>query len=332
MKKDIYELVVCPVSNGNQRNSEASILELKDGRLLLAYSDFYEFSDFAAARISGKISEDGGISWGEKFTLQENVAKVNVMDPSLLRLMSGEMALFYLHKNSETDCLPNMKKSYDEGQSWKESTCLTTRPGYFCMNNDRAVQLTSGRLLAPVSYTPDCWRINHFTSLCLYSDDNGQTWKEGETEIDLPKRGADEPAVVELKDGSVLMVIRNQLGRIYKSYSYDEGINWTKAEPMGLISPESPATIKRIPTTGDLLIIWNNGTKRRNPLTVAVSKDEGHTWENVKNIENDERYTYAYPSLTFVDNKSLITYYVGEEEKHWWALKLKIISIDWFYQ
>ena len=73
-----------------------------------------------------------------------------------------------------------------------------------------------------------------------------------------------------------------------------------------LTAPESPATIRRIPSTGDLLMIWNNtyvqgsghGGKRT-PLTTAISHDEGITWRHVRNLEEDPNQTFAYASLAF---------------------------------
>ena len=334
-----YDLMLCPATPENARNSEGDIVELEDGRLLLAYSDFYGGSeDHAAARISGKLSEDVGRTWSDKFTLQENVARQNVMSATLMRLQSGEIILFYGHKNASSDLKFYVKKSTDEGESWDEAVCVTPREGYHVMNNDRAIQLTSGRLLAPVSYSSECWsEREHYRSVCFYSDDDGRTWEKGPGEVDLPKRGAMEPGLVELRDGSVTMILRSQLGRIYRSYSVDRGLTWTEPEPMDLTAPESPATIKRIPMTGDLLMIWNNTYEegadhggKRNPLTSAISRDEGKTWEHFRNVETDPRYTYAYTSVTFVGEEALMTYYAGEVHMGW-SLKLKIIPGEWFY-
>jgi len=335
-EKDIYKTIVCPATKDNPRNSEADIIELKNGNLLLAYTHFYAGGpgDFSPARISGKISEDGGRTWSDSFTIQENIAQQNVMDVSLLRLNSGEITLFYLHKNSHTDLKLYMRKSFTEGKSWDEAMCVTPRSGYNGINNARVIQLTSGRLLVPVYHTPNIKKINHLTSTCFFSDDNGKTWGKSKTELDLPGRGADEPGLVELKDGSILMIIRTNLGKIYKSYCYDFGFTWTEPEATNLISPDSPATIKRIPGRGDLIITWNNSLDKRVPLTVAISKDEGKTWQNLKDLESDKRYTYAYASITFVEKRVLFTYYISEgiDWTGHWSLKLKIVDIDWLYR
>ena len=76
-------------------------------------------------------------------------------------------------------------------------------------------------------------------------------------------------------------------GSVYKSYSKDKGVSWTAPEPMKLDSPLSPQSMKRIPSTGHLLIVWNNSKDKRFPLTAAISKDEGETWVNVRNLDED---------------------------------------------
>jgi hypothetical protein len=336
-EKRVFETVVCPATKTNPRNSEADIIELKDGRLLLAYTEFYHYSlhDMAPARIAGKISSDRGRSWSEPFTIQEGIGAMNVMEADLLRLKTGEIALFFCVKNSEDDCRPYMRKSADEARSWGELVPIA-KPyrGYFVLSNDRAIQLSNGGILLPAAYTPNIWAfpISNITSICFYSDDQGRTWFKSEVEIRLPDSPCDEPGVVELKDGRVLMWIRTTLGRIYRSFSEDSGETWSKPEPMDLVSPDSPAIIKRIPKTDDLLIIWNNTQgPRRVPLTAAISMDDGETWKNFKNLEGDARYQYAYPSITFVDDEALITYYVHDERAGRISLKLKIAPVDWFY-
>ncbi len=341
----IYEIMVCPATRENPRNSEADILELRDGSLLLAYTDFYCYSghDMAPARISGRISSDRGRSWSPPFTIQENIGAENVMEGNLLRLQSGEISFFFLRKDSEADCRPYMRKSFDEGKSWEEAVPMAKFfPGYYTINNSRVIQLSNGRLLVPVAYTPNVWIMSNLTSFCLYSDDNGRTWFnpqalrtyiQGRTEVSLPNATAEEPGLVELKDGRVLMILRTNLGYVYKAYSRDGGLTWTEPESTGLVSPRAPATIKRIPTTGDLLMIWNNTpSPRRVPLTAAISKGEGEKWENFRNLETDERYTYAYTSVTFVGEEALLTYYVYDEKTRLISLKLKIIPIQWFYE
>jgi sialidase-1 len=337
---DVEFIPVCPATEENPRNSEASVACLGDGRLLLAYSHFHGgAADASPAYIAARISPDGGRTWSRSFELVPNDAAENVMSATLLRLRSGALALFFLRKNSDSDLRAYIRSSDDDGETWHGEALVTPTAGYHVMNNDRVIQLSSGRLLAPVSYSPDWTRDGHFTNVCFYSDDEGKSWQRGAAYLDLPKRGAMEPGLVELKDGRILQIIRTQLGRIYRAFSRDGGSTWSEAEPTLLVSPESPATIKRLPTTGDLVLIWNNNLQagadhsgRRCPLTCAISRDEGETWEHARNLETDARYDYAYVSATLLEGDlALPTYWVHDRAAGRISLKAARVPTGWFY-
>ena len=103
---------------GNPRNSEGAFVSLKDGRILFVYSHYTagKGADDDPACLAGRYSSDGGRTWtAEDRTIVTNEGGMNVMSVSLLRLQSGEIALFYLVKNSGTDCRPVMRLSSDEG-------------------------------------------------------------------------------------------------------------------------------------------------------------------------------------------------------------------------
>lgn len=338
-----------PTEN-NPRNSEGSIIELNDGRLFLAYSHFCGGSeDNASAYIAGRYSYDRGKTWDdEDSTILENEGKENVMSVTLLRLISGELAIFYIIKNGWNDCKLYMRKSLDEGNTWSEKVCCITRDGYFVVNNDRVIQLSNGRIIVPAAYhfcsdgTFETWS-SRGKAMCFFSDDNGRTWQKSKSELEAPlesKSGFQEPGIIELKDGSLMMWMRTDMGTQYISYSYDKGINWIKPEPSGLKSPCSPASIKRIPTTGDLLCVYNDHSGRfsyqpgkRTPLVSAISKDEGKTWENYKIIEDDPDGCYCYTSITFVDDSILLGYYAGNiKMKGFNIFQISRISINWLYR
>ena len=153
---------------------------LKDGRILLAYTEYYggQSEDHSPAKIVGTYTSDHGRTWSTTFTLLENIAQENVMSVTFLRLRSGEIAFFYLHKNSSSDLKAYMKVSRDEAKTWEAPICVTQAPGYHVMNNDRVIQLKSGRLLAPIAFSPDFRKLDHWISFCYYSDDLGKSWKK----------------------------------------------------------------------------------------------------------------------------------------------------------
>ena len=338
---EIIDQMVCPPNSSSVRKSEADILELNDGRLLLVYTDFYTASgdDDAPAQINGRYSSDMGKTWTEPFTIVKNTAKQNVMSASLLRLKSGEIALAYMYKDSDADCSILFRTSHDEGRTFSDPTKVTPRKSFWVMNNDRLVQLSTGRLLAPCQRLDNYPMVTHSVANVLYSDDNGKSWHESNSvDIRMNHDGADEPGLVELKDGRVMMYFRTDLSAIYQCFSSDQGISWTEPEATRLEAPVSPSIIKRVPATGDLVVIWNHtlprhgiGHSDRFPLTSAISRDDARTWRNIRDFETDDRYTYAYPSITFSKDRALISYWESIHEQ-WIGLKVRSVPTDWFYE
>src|SRR5690606_16660809 len=141
-------------SESNPRNSEGDFITLQDGRVLFAYTRFMDSSsDHAPAQIMGRYSEDQGQTWTQEDELiVDNEGGQNVMSVSFLRLQNGDLGLFYARKNSLDDLIPFLRISKDEAKSWSEPhPIITDQNGYFVLNNDRVIQLESGRLLVPVS-------------------------------------------------------------------------------------------------------------------------------------------------------------------------------------
>ena len=172
-----------PPGPDNPRNSEGSFMPLRDGRIMFAYSRYYGKSshDNATADIAVRYSSDKGRTWTDKDEIViKNHGGMNVMSVSLLRLQSGEIAMFYLVKNSTKDCRPVMRRSFDEGKTWSEPTmCITDEVSYFVLNNDRVIQLKNGRLLFAVSkHAFDGSKFDNLGRVTTYtSDDNGKTWQ-----------------------------------------------------------------------------------------------------------------------------------------------------------
>jgi len=322
----------------NPRYTEGSIVELADGSLLFAVTEFQDSgSDFAKAHIVGRVSHDGGQTWGASRELQKNTGGMNVMSVTLRRIRSG-ISMFYLQKNDVNDLDMFVRTSSDEGKTFGEATLVTADAGYHVINNDRITQLSSGRLLVPAASTADVKTINHFVSHCYISDDGGKTWRNGKGHIDAPKRGAMEPEVVELNDGRILMIVRTQLGYIGKSYSSDGGETWSKLESLGVRAPEAPSTLRRIPSTGDLVLIFNDTFTpgaghggKRTPLTAAISSDEGLTWKKVGNLEADASKTFSYTSLTFVRDRAVMSYWESGEGRQL-SCRFRSIPVSWFYR
>jgi len=317
----------------NPRNSEGAFATLADGRIWFCYTQFYGgASDHHPARIVGIESGDEGRTWSKPRVVIDNEGGANVMSVSLLRLASGKLALFYLRKNSWLDCRPWMRTSVDEGRTWSSPVLMVSAPGYFVLNNDRVVQLASGRLVAPVGFhrarqtDPSSSRSFDSRAIALWylSDDEGLSWREADTWWGMPvvsRSGFQEPGVVELADRTLLGWARTDQGAQYGFASRDAGKTWSAPVPTAVESPLSPASIKRLPGSADLLVIYNDHSGRfpfpkgkRSPLVAAISKDGGRTWPARTRLEEDPDGWYCYTAIHFTGDAVLLGYCAGDSK------------------
>jgi len=334
---------------GNPRNSEGSFVTLKDGRILFVYTHFTGGAgDNAAAHLAGRFSSDGGRTWtAEDVVVVPREGGMNVMSVSLLRLGDGRIGLWYLVKNSLEDCRAWMRVSTDEAKTWGEARPCMPERGYFVVNNDRVAQLKGGRILVPAARhdwgkDKELKGSHRGVAVCFYSDDGGATWKQSKSALEAPgksKSGLQEPLVVELKDGRVMMLCRTDLGCQYRSYSGDGGVTWSAAEGTEIASPLSPASVERIPGSGDLMMVWNDHRNvgaeymgKRTPLCVAVSKDEGRTWGKSKVIEGDPGGWFCYTAIHFAQDRVLLGYCAGEGKgNRLGTTAVSSFAIEWLY-
>ena len=209
------------------------------------------------------------------------------------------------------------------------------------VNNDRIVQLPSGRLLVPTSlHSLRTEFVNRGVAMCYFSDDNGETWRRSTTMLEAPpgsRSGLQEPGIVALSDGRLMMLCRTDQGYQMRSYSEDSGVTWSPIEPTNILSPVSPATFERLDDTNELLIVWNNHDgitpelkKKRTPFTTALSSDDGVTWGRFKTLEANPKGWYCYTAMERVGDHILLAYCAGDSTVGGLnRTKIIRISISW---
>jgi hypothetical protein len=146
--------------------------------------------------------------------------------------------------------------------------------------------------------------VGIWESTTFYSDDEGLSWKRSPQVLTVPvpidypgtHPGGCEPVVLELKDGRVWMLIRNQTGYLYEAFSSD-GVSWSEPRATRFPTSDSPASVVRLPR-GEIVLIWNNCVHPqprdgaflytgRDALHAALSPDEGRTWIGYREVYRD---------------------------------------------
>lgn len=171
-----------------------------------------------------------------------------------------------------------------------------------------AIQLKSGRIVMPfgdwVAGRERQPPYGAIETTAVYSDDDGATFHLSTSRLVAPvaddyngdRVGACEPAVVELDDGRVLMLLRTQTGRLYQSTSTD-GIHWSPAAPSDLHASTGPAALAKL-NDGRLLVVWNNCAlppkvegqgvyAGRDALHAAVADGNATAWKGLREIYRD---------------------------------------------
>lgn len=296
------------------RGSWACLFQHRDGGILCGTAGWYCKSD------------DCGRTWRKLYQYADAYAAFNGGGGvNVLRLKDGRLLGVWQVRteNILTNKLgaANFYASFsaDEGRTWAGKVAISDDNRRLYLMNDRIVRLSTGRIAIPFAMHPNELLDRKLETTgwaaTFYSDDEGQSWKEGRW---LKPTIADqmcEPVVFECKDGSLRMIARTGKGYLYQSESHDGGETWSRERPTTLKSPCAPFFVRKDPYTGWVFVAWDNsfpGPQHqypRCPLSLGVSRDDGNTWEFVCDIENDPMSSYGYPSIFFTKDTILVSYY-----------------------
>jgi sialidase-1 len=356
-RMDKANIVIAAADQGNPRNSEAGMVELMDGSILMGYQEYIAGpaggEDNGLNQLVTILSRDGGLSWGEKrVRVTNNAGDVNVYNSNFLRLgdeiLYAYMRYHVLAQGQPPSTSMFLCRSLDEGATFSAPQPIWERQPMSCASGVMK-RLSSGRILFPIGrQTGAIWSAtDHDTQGSLFSDDNGQSWQLCSNWVDLPLRGAMEAHVEELRDGRILMVMRTQLGSVFQAHSADGGETWSKPQTTGLRQPETCPELIRL-STGDLMIVWCNAEYdpkfashygKRSPLTVAISRDEGLTWMNARNLADDPRLGYYNPVayctrggrviVSFTETPYTPHWHMGHKNNH---LSAAVFDADWLME
>lgn len=241
-------------------------------------------------------SFDNGKTW-QKTQVIANFGEDTVSDPAVIgERKSGTILLLFCSnpgRISEKEIVESgleggrtvwITRSADDGASWSklaEITASVKAPGWtwYATGPGNGIQLRSGRLVVSCNHIRKDSRAMH--SHVIYSDDRGQTWRIGGT----AEEKTNESAVVELRDGSLLLNMRSYHGgnRRAIARSRDGGLTWSAVQlDPALIEPVCQASLIRAVSPGTKadgrLLFSNPADTTRVRMTVRLSLDDGKTW------------------------------------------------------
>jgi sialidase-1 len=196
----------------------------------------------------------------------------------------------------------------------------------------RGITLSDGTLVFPAQFKTDtgvkALDGGQYTchSTIVFSKDGGKTWHIGTG----AKSNTTEAQVVQLKDGSLMINMRDDRNRTDKgptngravAVTRDLGVTWSVHPSSNSALPEPNCMASLIAAEVNVngamkkVLLFSNPDDKnsRTHITVKASFDEGLTWPRDMQLELYGPECFGYSCLTMIDQNTLGILYEGTKE------------------
>ncbi|CAN5461228.1 hypothetical protein BH09VER1_BH09VER1_25520 [soil metagenome] len=279
------------------KESTSSLVQVSNARFLLAWVEH----------------ESEGIWLGERrervWSEPRVVAKISEAphwNPVLVRAEDDTLRLYFKTGAERSRCQSWVMKSRDEGATWEDAVPFGESP-YGAVKN-KVVVCKGGAWKAPNAGGSEAW--------VDVSKDKGATWQraggvglEAETFADGKEI---RPALWESTAG-LQMMLASARGKIFQTDSADGGKTWTAVRETELPHAGGGLDVARL-DDGTLALVF---CPRANRLAIALSRDNGATWPNRLELE-EEGEACANPALIATRTGMAITYFLKGRQMVFW--------------
>jgi predicted neuraminidase len=273
-------------------------------------------------------------------------------NPVLFAVPDEPQRLYLIHTSQDAGRLGVSQQSSalmivhsdDFGATWSAArTLLAVGRGAFTRGPVLNLVGAASPAALPVYYTPDGTfeRDRQYAALAhlVRGADNGELVFADEVSIPgtLGANGV-QPVVLRsrVNPERLLVFLRSRtLPHVQFSQSDDGGASFEPIRPT--IFPNNNSGIAAVFVGKFLLLAFNNCTgRRRFPLTLAISEDEGQTWLRVRDVVDEERCggnqpmqstrgEHSYPTLLSVDDTKFMLAWTHRRE----SIAVGMFDLDW---
>lgn len=300
---------------------------MADGQLLCVYSAIDDRTTGGKAIILGTFSTDCGKSWGKPVTLIDSRPALDY-DPSIVvigpRVIVTSTTVPATHAQFISTSRTMAVRSEDSARTWSKRYEIPMGHRYTSGKINRGIVLRDGTAIFGYSWDV---RLDKQEKLAgegeeecvaciMASSDGGLTWRTISRVATHDRRladrtgainGLDEPALVELSDGSLYMLCRTGGTNLYESRSRDGGHTWSIPVPSPLVSHNAPGSLCRFGgKKPGVLAVWSNSRTNRWPLCAAVSWDDCRSWTAPRRLTETDGNEQSYPACIEAADGTLI--------------------------
>nr|WP_296482741.1 sialidase family protein [uncultured Acetatifactor sp.] len=308
----------------------STLVQAADGTVIAAwFGGSWEKAPDVAIWLSRRVSG----KW-ETPRVVADVRGVATWNPVLFRKEDGTVVLFYKVGESIPVWKTWYVESYDNGVTFSEPKELVPgdEQGGRGPVKNKPIRLADGTVLAPASLEGELW--DAFVDI---SRDDCATW-EMSSLVPLRRAGIDvramnrpydrhhiygkgviQPTLWQDDAGEIHMFLRSTSSRIFRSDSTDGGHTWCTAYDTGLPNNNSGLDLVKM-GNGNLVLVYNPRENypgmfkgSRTPLCVAVSRDNGVTFEHLADLETTQG-NFCYPSVICGASQEIMITYTWDRQ------------------
>lgn len=115
-----------------------------------------------------------------------------------------------------------------------------------------------------------------------------------------------QPSMTALDEQHALVFLRDYLtsGKISMASTKNSGASWTQPVTTSLPNHDSGISSLRL-SNGWLLLAFNDSSVARDVLRLALSKDQGHSWQRIATIAEEPKADFSYPYFFESDDRTI---------------------------
>src|ERR1051325_4161025 len=218
----------------------------------------------------------------------------------------------------------NLKSSSDGGQTWARSRRLALSP-FFNVSElvkNHPTQLADGGWAVPIYHE----MLGKFPAILWLHDLDGSSLPRITKTRIAGGRTVFQPTLVPLGGRGALAFFRDASAdkTLQLARTDDAGAHWSEPVATPLPNPDSGLDALRL-VDGRLLLAFNDSKTGRENLRLALSKDEGRSWQRVATLAEAAGAEFSYPSLTQTANGEIHVVFTWKRR----AIKHVVFNTAW---
>ena len=282
----------------------STIVETADGLVAAWFGGTREGASdvgiWLSRRVEGRWTAPVEVATGR----QSDGLEYPAWNPVLFQEAPGALHLYFKVGPAPARWWGMVVESADNGRTWSEPKRLPD--GFLGPIKNKPLRLADGTVIFGSSTestdADPVWRV-HFELMT----GNGRMWSAvwpavtGGVNIN-----AIQPSILVYSDGRLQAIGRTRSSRLFETWSSDHGRTWTALALLDVPNPNSGIDAVTL-ADGRQVLVYNNTTTGRTPLSVAVSRD-GRAWTMVAALETGAG-EFSYPAVIQTrDGRVHVTY------------------------